>query len=93
MDRMKGTSGNTIPFCAVHILFYLLDQLSQCLFSIATPCDENKVDLLPCYVQVERLARLEWSGCDQDVWLSDGEASASGTQLERWGCGNRDDTW
>ena len=40
-------SGNTIPFCAVHILFYLLDQLSQCLFSIATPCDENKVDLLP----------------------------------------------
>jgi len=47
MDRMKGASGNTIRFCAVHILFYPLDQLSHCLFSIATPCDENKVDLLP----------------------------------------------
>ena len=46
-----------------------------------------------CYVRVERSAQLEQRGCDQDVWLSDDEASASGTQLERWGYGNRDDTW
>ena len=45
-----------------------------------------------CYVQVERSARLERRGCDQGVWLSGDKASASDTQLERQGCGNRDDT-
>ena len=46
-----------------------------------------------CYVRVERSARLERRGCDQDIWLSGDKASASGTQLEHWGYGNRDDTW
>ena len=46
-----------------------------------------------CYVRVERSARLELRGCDQDISLSGDEASASGTQLECWGYGSRDDTW
>ena len=32
-----------------------------------------------CYVQVERSARLEQEGCDQDVQLIDDGASALGT--------------
>ena len=36
-----------------------------------------------CYVRVERSAQLERGGCDQDVWLSGYEATASDTQLER----------
>ena len=35
-----------------------------------------------CYVRVEHLARLEWVGCNQDVWLVDGGVSPSGTLLE-----------
>ena len=38
---------------------------------------------LGCYVRVERSARLERGGCDQDVWLSGDEVSASDTQSER----------
>ena len=47
MDRVNCASGNTIHYCVVCIIFYLLNRHSQCVFSIATPCDENKVDLLP----------------------------------------------
>ena len=40
------------------------------------------LDFQTCYVQVERSARLELTGCDQDAWLSDDGASASGTRSE-----------
>ena len=46
-----------------------------------------------CYVQVERSAQLERRGCDQDVWLSGDEASASGTWWEHLDCDNKGDMW
>ena len=42
---------------------------------------------------MERSAQLERAGCDQDVWLTEGGASASGTWLEHWDCDNMDGTW
>ena len=33
-----------------------------------------------CYIRVEHAARLEWRGCDQDVWLSGDGVSALGTR-------------
>ena len=47
-ERVNCASGNTIRYYAVRIVsFYLLNRHAQCLFFIATPCDENQVDLPP----------------------------------------------
>ena len=53
----------------------------------------GNTQLVLCYVRVERSARLELRGCDQDVWLVDDGASASSTQLEHQGYGSTGDTW
>ena len=44
--------------------------------------EEEVVVVHQCYNQVECSARLEWMGCNQDAWLSERRASASGTLLE-----------
>ena len=46
-----------------------------------------------CYVRVEHSARLELTGCDQDVSLIGDGASASGTLSEHWDYDNMGDTW
>ena len=46
-----------------------------------------------CYVRVECSARLELTGCNQDVSLIGDGASASSTQLEHWGYDSTGDTW
>ena len=51
------------------------------------------VHLHGCYVRVECSARLELSGCDQDVLLAGDGASALSTLSEHWGYGSMGDTW
>ena len=46
-----------------------------------------------CYIRVERSARLELTGCDQDISLVGDGVSASSTLSEHWDYGSMGDTW
>ena len=49
--------------------------------------------LYSCYVLVERSARLELMGCDQDVSLVGDRVSVSSTLSEHWDYDSMGDTW